>query len=92
MKLWLIGGNDYLEVMGGSDNFFNGNKGQDMLDVCAVDSGSWVNGRRGEDYVTGSIPGVIYRGGRENDLLVVSQGDVFGDKGADTFWGVLGDG
>lgn len=105
-----MGGNDYLEVVGGTDNFANGNKGEDTiilnggkgrylggsdndtLQVFSADSGSWVNGNRGEDYVTGNVIGVTYRGGSDSDVLAVSQGDVWGDKDADTFVGVAGDG
>ena len=62
------------------------------MEVFGSEDGTSVNGNLGEDYVTGSVAGVIYRGGKDNDLMAVSQGEVFGDKGADTFRGVLGDG
>ena len=42
--------------------------------------------------VTGNAAGVTYRGGADNDILAVSQGNAWGDKGADTFRGVVGDG
>ena len=105
-----MGGNDYLEVIGGVDNFANGNLGDDVMilrggrgeylggkdndtmEVYSAISGSSVNGNLGDDYVTGFVAGVVYRGGKDNDMMVVSQGDVWGDKGADTFVGVSGDG
>ena len=105
-----MGGNDFLEVIGGSNNFANGNMGDDTIilrggfgdylggkdsdtiEVFDAEAGTSVNGNLGEDYITGTVAGVIYRGGKDNDLLAVSQGDVWGDKGADTFRGVAGDG
>ena len=110
IKLRMMGGNDYLEVIGGVDNFANGNLGDDVMilrggrgeylggkdndtmEVYSAISGSSVNGNLGDDYVTGFVAGVVYRGGKDNDMMVVSQGDVWGDKGADTFVGVSGDG
>ena len=60
--------------------------------MLAAVSGSWVNGNRGEDTIIGSVAGVTYRGGADADLMIVSQGDVWGDKGPDTFRGVKGEG
>ena len=106
----LLDGNDFLEVVGGANNFANGNNGadnivvrgghgrylggadNDRLEVFGADSGTWVNGNRGQDIVTGIIDGVTYRGGSENDILQVSAGTVWGDKGADTFQAVAGEG
>ncbi len=105
-----MGGNDYLEVVGGSNNFANGNKGSDhivirggqgrylggadsdILEVFDAITDSWVNGNRSADLVSGNAAGVTYRGGADNDTLAVSQGNAWGDKGADTFSGVVGDG
>ena len=105
-----MGGNDYVEVTGGSDNFVNGNMGEDVIvlrggrgeylggkdsdtiEVFAATAGTSVNGNLGSDFITGSVAGVSYRGGKDDDLIVVSQGDVWGDKGVDTFVGVAGDG
>ena len=61
-------------------------------EVLAADPGSWVNGNRGNDFITGAAAGVTYRGGKDDDVLAVSQGDVWGDLGVDTFRGVSGDG
>ena len=44
------------------------------------------------DVVTGSVDGVTYRGGSENDTLQVSAGTVWCDKGADIFQAVAGAG
>ena len=74
----------YGEYLGGKDS--------DTIEVFAAEERTSVNGNLGEDYITGTFAGVIYRGGKENDLLAVSQGDVWEDKGADTFRAVAGDG
>jgi len=42
--------------------------------------------------VTGNAAGVTYRGGAANDILAVSQGNAWGNKGVDTFRGIVGDG
>ena len=109
-NIGLLGGNDFLEVVGGSDNFANGNMGDDTLNikggrgrylggseadkiiVNGAGTGTHVNGNRGKDIITGSVAGVIYRGGSEDDLLKVSAGTVYGDKGADKFQAVAGPG
>ena len=106
----MLGGNDYLEVIGGKDNFANGNMGDDtfvlrggkgdylggkdddLIQVYNVVSGSSVNGNRGQDYITGFVSDVSYRGGKGNDILAVSQGEVWGDWDVDIFVGVAGDG
>jgi Ca2+-binding RTX toxin-like protein len=105
----MLGGDDFLEVTGGS-NYANGNtgedtiilrggfgeylggKGSDNIEVFGAEEGTSVNGNMGKDFITGTVAGVIYRGGKDNDLLAVSQGDVWGDKNADTFRAVSGDG
>ncbi len=106
----LMGGDDFLEVVGGSNNFANGNKGSDhivlrggqgrylggadsdTMEVFDSITGTLVNGNKGNDVVKGNAAGVAYRGGADNDILAVSQGNAWGDKGADTFRGVGGDG
>ena len=110
IKLRMMAGNDYLEVTGESDNFANGNMGEDIIvlrggrgeylggkdsykiEVFAATAGTSVNGNLVSDFVTGFVAGVSYRGGKDNDQMVVSQGDVWGDRGVDTFVGVAGDG
>ena len=109
IKLRMLGGNDFLEVAGGS-NYVNGNMGEDTIvlrggfgeylggkdsdtiEVFGSEEGTSVNGNLGEDYLTGTVAGVTYRGGKDNDLFSISQGDVWGDKGADTFRALAGDG
>ncbi len=71
-------------VLGGNDN--------DTIQVVGAAFGTSVNGNRGNDFITGVVAGVTYRGGKDNDVLAVSQGDVRGDLGVDTFRGVSGDG
>ena len=106
----LMGGDDYLEVTGGSNNFANGNRGadyfvirggegrylggrdNDKIEVIDAVTGSRVNGNQGSDFVSGGVAGVTYRGGADNDLLAVSAGTVWGDKGADTFQAIAGEG
>ncbi|MDA9641232.1 hypothetical protein N9T01_00525, partial [bacterium] len=106
----LMGGDDYLEVVGGSNNFANGNRGadyfvirggegrylggrdDDTIKVIDAVTGSWVNGNQGSDFISGGVAGVTYRGGADNDLLAVSAGNVSGDKGADTFQAIAGEG
>ena len=84
-------GEDTIILRGGSGEYLGG-KGSDTFKVFDSKEGTSVNGNRGEDIITGSVSGVIYRGGKDNDVLSVSQGEVWGDKGADTFRGVAGDG
>jgi len=108
-RLRMMGGNDFLEVTGGS-NYANGNMGEDTIivlggfgeylggkdndtiEVLGAQEGTSVNGNLGEDFITGTVTGVSYRGGKDNDFLEVSQGDVWGDNGADTFRALAGDG
>ena len=110
INIGLLGGNDFLEVTGGINNFANGNNGEDnivlrggqgrylgggdndRIEVFSSGAGSWVNGNNGTDFVTGSVDGMVYRGGAHDDQLAVSAGLVWGDKGADTFHAVAGAG
>ncbi len=110
INLAMLGGNDTLEVIGGINNFANGNKGDDhiilrgglgkylggrgndRLEVVDSLTGCWVNGNQGNDFVSGSVDGVTYRGGIGDDTLAVSAGTVWGDKGADTFQAITGAG
>ena len=98
--LEVTGGNNYANGNMGEDTMilrggfgeYLGGKDNDTIEVFGAEEGTSVNGNRGKDFITGNVAGVIYRGGKDNDLLAVSQGDVWGDKGADTFRGVSGDG
>ena len=72
-----------LQALGGDDN--------DLIEVIGAKEGSEINGNKGKDTIAGSA-GITYRGGADDDLIQVSQGDVWGDKDADTFVGVAGDG
>ena len=84
-------GEDTIILRGGFGEYLGG-KDSDTIEVFGAEEGTSVNGNMGKDYITGFVAGVIYRGGKDNDLLEISQGDVWGDKGADTFRGVGGDG
>ena len=64
----------------------------DIFDLLSSEEGSSKNGSRGEDIIIGSVSGVIYRGGKDNDILAVSQGEAWGDLGVDVFRGVTGEG
>jgi len=83
-------GEDRFSLFGGGGRV-RGGSDSDVIDVIG---GEWrvVNGNKGNDIVTGNAAGVTYRGGADNDILAVSAGTVWGDKGADTFRGVAGDG
>ncbi len=98
--LEVTGGNNYANGNMGEDTFilrggfgeYLGGKDSDTIEVFGSEVGTSVNGNLGKDYVTGFVVGVSYRGGKDNDRMVVSQGDVWGDKDADTFVGIAGDG
>ena len=98
--LEVTGGNNYVNGNMGEDTIvlrggfgeYLGGKDSDTIEVFAAEEGTSVNGNLGEDFITGTVAGVIYRGGKDNDLLAVRQGEVWGDKAADTFRAVAGDG
>ena len=95
---------DQFKIGGASNSFYidnssdkgyqstmRGGGGADLFEVDNIEGEFLVNGNQGEDFITG-IGNIVYRGGQDNDLIAVSQGEVYGDKGADTFVGVKGDG
>ena len=84
-------GEDTIVLRGGFGEYLGG-KDSDTIEVFGSEEGTSVNGNLGEDYLTGTVAGVTYRGGKDNDLFSISQGDVWGDKGADTFRALAGDG
>ena len=98
--LEVTGGNNYANGNMGEDTIilygvfgeYLGGKGSDTIEVYGAEEGTSVNGNMGKDYITGTVAGVTYRGGKENDMLAISQGDVWGDKGADTFRALAGEG
>ena len=51
-----------------------------------------ISANRGADIITGSVSGVIYRAGKDDDVISVSQGKAWGDLGNDVFRGVTGEG
>ena len=75
----------------GYQGTMSGGGDSDIFEVGNIKGDILVNGNKGEDFITG-IGNIVYRGGQDNDLIAVSQGEVYGDKGADTFVGVKGDG
>ena len=84
------GGNDIFKLfLGGGTS--RGGDDRDYFEVSNVKEGSLVNGNKGEDLIIG-IGNIVYRGGQDDDFIAVSQGEVYGDKGADLFFGVTGDG
>ena len=110
VKARMMGGNDFVEIWSGNENFANGNQGNDeivlnggrgqylggkdddRIEVYGAEAGTQVNGNNGRDFITGYVDDVTYRGGADNDILAVSAGTVWGDKGADTFQAIAGDG
>ena len=110
INISLMGGNDTCEIVGGNNNFCNGNEGSDTLTILGgqgrylggsgednivvnfAEAGSKVNGNRDRDVITGGAAGVTFRGGSEDDVLLVSRGSVYGDLGRDTFEAVAGEG
>ena len=96
----VIGGNNYANgnmgkdtiILRGGKGEYLGGKDSDTIEVFIAEDGTSVNGNRGEDTITGSVSGVTYRGGKDNDLIAVSQGEAWGDLGADVFRGVTGEG
>ena len=109
IKYRLMGGDDYLEVIGGK-NYANGNMGEDTFilrggkgeylggksgdafKVFDAEEGTLISANRGADIITGSVSGVIYRAGKDDDVIAISQGKVWGDLGKDVFRGVTGEG
>ena len=83
-------GNDAFTLVSGQGTF-RGGEDRDYFEVGNIEGEFLVNGNQGEDVITG-IGNIVYRGGQDNDFIAVSQGEVYGDKGADTFVGVKGDG
>ncbi len=68
-----------------------GKDDSDIIEVPNIEGEFLVNGNQGEDIIIG-IGNIVYHGGQDDDVIAVSQGEVYGDKGADTFIGVTGDG
>ena len=83
-------GNDAFTLVSGQGTF-RGGEDRDYIEVGNIKGEILVNGNQGEDFMTGS-GNIVYRGGKDDDVIAVSQGEVYGDKGADTFVGVKGDG
>ncbi len=75
----------------GYQGTMRGGGDSDIFEVDNIKGDILVKGNKGENFITG-IANIVYRGGEDNDLIAVSQGEVYGDKGADTFVGVKGDG
>ena len=110
VKARMMGGNDFVEIWSGNENFANGNQGNDeivlnggrgrylggsdndSIEVYGAEAGTQVNGNNGRDFITGYVDGVIYRGGADDDILAVSAGTIWGDKGSDTFQAIAGEG
>ena len=84
-------GRDNLTINGGFGRYLGGG-GADTISVNAAAAGTQVNGNMGSDVVTGGADGVIFRGGSESDVMQVSWGRVFGDRGSDVFEAVAGQG
>ena len=90
INISLMGKNDTCEIVGGNNNFCNGNEGSDTLTILGgqgrylggsgednivvnfAEAGSKVNGNTDRDVITGGAAGVTFRGGSEDDVLLVS--------------------
>ena len=83
-------GKDALKLFSGQGEFLGGDD-NDIFEVSSAIENSLVNGNKGEDFITG-MANIIYRGGKGDDRIVASQGEIYGDQGVDTFVGVKGDG
>ena len=96
----MIGGNNFANGNKGDDKFvlrggigeYLGGKDSDTFEVIDAEEGTLISANRGTDIITGSVSGVIYRAGKDDDVIAVSQGKVWGDLGKDLFRGVTGDG
>ena len=84
-------GGDSITLNGGQGRYLGGDD-SDKIDVLNAEDGTSVNGNRGQDFITGNAGGVTYRGGAGDDVIQASQGDIYGDRGADIFKGQSGDG
>ena len=70
-------GADRLTLNGGQGRY-RGGAGSVRINVLKAEERTVVNGNRGKDYITGSAEGVSYYGGKGQDILAVSQGEVWG--------------
>ena len=84
-------GEDTIILRGGFGEYLGG-KGGDTFIVIETEAGTLISANRGTDIITGSVSGVIYRAGKDDDVIAVSQGKVWGDLGDDVFRGVTGEG
>ena len=98
--LEVIGGNNYAHgnmgkdiiVLRGGIGEYLGGKGNDTFIVIETEAGTLIRANRGADIITGFASGVIYRSGKGDDVISVSQGKVWGNRGKDVFRGVAGEG
>ena len=75
-KFGLMGGDDFLEVTGGVDNFANGNNGQDHI-VIKGGKGRYLGGADNDRLeVIGANAGSFVNGNRGEDIVIGSVDDV----------------
>jgi hypothetical protein len=76
-KVRMMGGNDYLVVTGGSDNFANGNKGEDTI-LLNGGQGRYLGGSDNDVlYVKSDVdPGTLVNGNRAEDFITGFAGGV----------------
>ena len=84
-------GQDRFKVSGGLSTIHGGSN-VDIIDVLDADAGTSINGNSGGDFITGSGKDVSFRGGKDDDQMAISQGNVWGNLGKDIFIGVDGRG
>ncbi|QNI55332.1 hypothetical protein SynBIOSE41_02844 [Synechococcus sp. BIOS-E4-1] len=73
-KLRMMGGNDFLEVIGGKGNFANGNMGEDTI-ILRGGSGEYLGGRDNDTFeVFNAEEGTSVNGNMGNDTIVLKAG------------------
>ena len=99
IKFRMMGGNDLLEIIGGVDNFANGNRGEDKF-ILRGGQGEYLGGKDSDTFeVFASEEGTLVNGNRGEDIITGSVSGVTyrGGKDNDTLavsqgevWGDLG--
>lgn len=86
VRIGLLAGNDTIEIVGGNNNFVNGNQGADILNIMGG-SGRYLGGRDGDSInVTNALAGTQVNGNQGSDIITGSVDAVTyrGGAGNDT--------
>ena len=73
LKVRMMGGNDYLEVTGGTDNFVNGNKGDDSI-ILRGGSGEYLGGKGNDSFEINGGRNNFINGNLGDDSIVIQGG------------------